>query len=454
MASSMPSPGSMMTGELSLGPCTMAYATYAATAVCGVLALFFILKAVSPRLFSSSSASSAPPAAMVAGADKVSILAIGTAVPPYKYTSAEFEGVVQNHLKYEKGVEDWFIARVKGSAVDSRNFCVDPKEFSAKNLAKPPAEREGIYAGACELSGGREFNPTAGERAKAWEEWAPKLAVEAADKAVKAWGGDKRTITHVIFHSCTGFKAPGVELDIVDKLALTGVRRRLGINYMGCFGAFTGLSVAKSFVASEPGAVVLLVCTELCSLHVTMSESRSEMIGNCIFADGAAAAVVGAGKEGDWSLARAKTITLGQDTRDMMTWHSRTHAYRMWLDKSIGQSMAWSLFGSWKQMLLGVCGTDDPSKLEWALHPGGKGILEGFCDPRLGTGLNEQSLRHSWNVLREHGNMSSPTILFVLQRVMKEATRDKIFAMGFGPGLTVETLGLERLQPGADSDSE
>eukprot|EP00963_Diacronema_lutheri_P013829 scaffold2843_cov465-Pavlova_lutheri.AAC.4 len=91
-----------------------------------------------------------------------------------------------------------------------------------------------------------DYNPTAEERQALWATRAPRLGIAAANKAVEQWGGDKQEITHLIFHSCTGFKAPGVELDILDALGLQNVRRRFGINYMGCFGAFTGLAAAKS----------------------------------------------------------------------------------------------------------------------------------------------------------------------------------------------------------------
>ena len=183
--------------------------------------------------------------------------------------------------------------------------------------------------------------------------WAPKLAIDASREAIRKWGGDKNAITHIIFHSCTGFKAPGVELDVVDALNLTGIKRRLGINYMGCFGGFTGLNVAKSYALSSPNAVVLLVCVEICSCHMTLSENRSESLGNAVFSDGGAAVIIGAGRRGDWAIGSQETHTLGKESRSHMLWAPSNHAYNMFLDKSISTSLGMALFMNAKKYMRG-----------------------------------------------------------------------------------------------------
>jgi alpha-pyrone synthase len=377
-----------------------------------------------------------------------SILAIGTANPPYCWTLPNVEAAVDYKRTNTNMSDDYmnFMKKVhKTSGVETRYFG-DPAP-DAEKLARgePP---EGIYS--------KEGNPTVSDRHAYWAEWAPKMAIEAATKAVNNWGGDKSDITHVIFHSCTGFKAPGIELDVVDALKLTGVKRRLGINYMGCFGAFTGMSVAKAFCEADPNAVVLLVCAECCFSHIAFSENRSKCIGNCFFADGGAAAIIGPGRPGDWAITDQQTKTLGPETRGLMTWQPNDHSYDMYLDKGIGLKFGMHLFWNLKSYLSEIC-PESVRDIEWCVHPGGKGILDFFCSDKLNLGIDKTVLKRSYDVLRNYGNMSSGTILFVLQEMLKESKEnpDKVkpvaVCFGFGPGLTLEIAELRRIgtTPGA-----
>lgn len=379
-------------------------------------------------------------------AGSAAILAVGTANPPFEWSGEKYDKYLQQQLKgvvSDKYIE-FFGRRNANSGIKKRATVISEAEFSAENMAKSVEERDGLFAGAKK----EYFNPSAKERHAMWDLWAPKLATQAAAECIKNWGGDKTTITHVIFHSCTGFKAPGIELDIVDNLELTGVKRRTGINYMGCFGGFTGLAVAKAFAESNPGAKVLVVCCELCSLHLTLSENRSEMIGNTIFADGAAACLVGPGGVGDWAIQAQRTITLGKETRAEMSWAPSDFAYHMYLDKGISNSLGKYLVFNLKSILEDVTGTRDRSEVEWAVHPGGKAILEAFEDPKYMVNLTKHDLRHSYSIMENHGNMSSPTIFFVIKHLFDDptVTRKKVFALGFGPGLTVEAAGLAKIE--------
>lgn len=371
-----------------------------------------------------------------------SILAIGTANPPHCWKTCNVEAGVdwkKNNLNMSEDYINFMKKVHQTSGVDTRFFgdpAPDPEKLARGE--KP----EGIYA--------KDGNPTASARHSYWAEWAPKMAIEAATKAVNNWGGDKSEITHVIFHSCTGFKAPGVELDVIDALKLTGVKRRLGINYMGCFGAFTGMSVAKAFCEADPNAIVLLVCAECCFSHIAFSENKSKTIGNCFFADGGAAAIIGPGRPGDWALTDQQTKTLGPETRGLMTWAPNDHCYDMYLDKGIGLKFGMHLFWNLKSYLSEIC-PESVRDIEWCVHPGGKGILDFFCSDKLNLGIDKKVLKRSYDVLKNYGNMSSGTILFVLQDMMKEAkenpTKVKPVAVcfGFGPGLTLEIAELRRI---------
>lgn len=371
-----------------------------------------------------------------------SILAIGTAVPPNKWTSDEiYIGLdwKRNNIKLGEDFVPFMKKVHQTSGVETR-FFGDPAPSleMLESGDRPP----GIYGG--------DGNPSTTERHAYWEEWCPKMAIEAATKAVNNWGGNKSDITHVIFHSCTGFKAPGVELDIIDALKLTGVQRRLGINYMGCFGAFTGMSVAKSFCDADPNATVLLVCSETCFAHIAFSENRSKTIGNCFFADGAGAAIIGAGKPGDWAISDQQTKTLGPETRSLMTWRPSDNAYDMYLDKGIGLKFGMHLYWNLKSYLQEIC-PESVRDIEWCVHPGGKGILDFFCSEKLNLGIDKSTLKRSYDILRNYGNMSSPTILFVLEEMMNEAkknpsnVKDTAVCFGFGPGLTLEIAELRRI---------
>jgi predicted naringenin-chalcone synthase len=376
-------------------------------------------------------------------AGQPAILAVETALPPYTWReedSIRLLETAKNHPEIEAKPEtiEFHMKRLLGNGIDTRHLCIE-----ADSLEK----RKGLY-GSCKVIG----NPDAEERHAHWAEWAPKLATEAAQKAIRKWGGGKDRITHVIFHSCTGFKAPGVELDVVDNLGLPNVRRRLAINYMGCFGGFTALSVAKSYALAEPGAVVLLVCVEICSAHITQSDERGKALGNTLFSDGAAAVIVGPGGVGDWAIGHQATNTLAKLSRGYMTWKPTCSSYEMFLDKKIGEVFGIELYFNMKRYFYQVVGeAGRPSDVEWCVHPGGRKILDSFAE-RLGMGIEKKTMRHSYEVLRTCGNMSSPTIFFVIKSMMEEAkqensiTKDTAFCLGFGPGLTMETAALHRIK--------
>jgi len=340
---------------------------------------------------------------------------------------------------------DFLCKRTANSGI-IRRYHAAFDDWSDENLARSKSKRVGLYNQA------EANNPTAGPRQQLWAEHAPRLAIDAAEKAVQNWGGDRQSITHIVFHSCTGFKAPGVELDVMDALGLKNIRFRTGINFMGCFGGLNGLKVAKALVESEPGAVCLLVCVEICSAHFSMDPNRGKFIGNSIFADGGSAAVVGPGGPGDWVLTGGGTHILGKDTRAAMTWFPSDNAYEMYLDKSIGNSLGWYIFKNLGPMLSEACQTTNKNSVHWAIHPGGKAILEGLEK----VGVSQDDLKHSWHILEQYGNMSSATILFVLQASLADPTmqKDRLFSLAFGPGLTIETVGLVKLSTDMGSDSE
>jgi len=421
-------------------------------------------------------------------------------------------------MGYDEKLMEYVTKIVRGGGVAQR-YSISPTNVKAAD-----------YLAALEVKGAR---------GALWETGAKAMAVAAARAALAAWRrGDARDVTHVVVHSCTGFAAPGLDFMLIEALKLPSSTRKLGVNFMGCFGGFTALYVAKQIVeADETGrAVVLVCCAEAATLHCSRDQTRELIVGNTLFADGAAAAVVaragflGAGARGgadapaggappssppggsgsgsvtptsgaaasasasgagagavSGSAAAAAAAgprrdTIGVDlttqaagagargayggwvlgamsseivpsSAGAMTWRQSAEGgrYDMFLDRSIPSALA-GLFANGGIGMLRRVGIPNPWSSGWAIHPGGKGILTAFEAAFAMLGIRGEGLQHSHAVLRDFGNMSSATILFVLQRVLQAENtaaraHDDVFMCGFGPGLTVEFGRLRRVRP-------
>jgi predicted naringenin-chalcone synthase len=333
-----------------------------------------------------------------------------------------------------------------------------------------------------------------GTRGRFWEEGAKTMALVAARAALASWRrGSARDVTHVVVHSCTGFSAPGLDFHLITGLGLPRDTRKVGVNFMGCFGAFTSLYVAKQIVEADTTgrACVLVVCAETCSVHVTREPRIELVIGNTLFADGAGAAIVtGAHWTGGHPVPAAEAAraaaalppnTVGRDlgrmsadgrtlqslwgigtmvsdivpdSGDAMTWRQSSEGgrYDMFLDRAIPKALASTFASSGLDMLRRV-GIMNPWSCAWAIHPGGKAILDVFSKSLSAMQIKGEGLEASIDVLRTYGNMSSPTILFVLQRILAQTQRDNVFVAGFGPGLTVEYGRIHRVQVGPAGSS-
>jgi len=217
---------------------------------------------------------------------------------------------------------------------------------------------------------------------------------------------------------------------------------RLGINFMGCFGAFKGLSIAKALAQQSAQNRVLVVCTELCSLHFQQDLNVDTMVANSIFADGAAAAIVGVKlRQGEKELFKIEhhASTTLNGTKDLMTWEASDHGFQMRLSASVPAHLE-NHISPFIQRLIGPKLSFD--QCSWAVHPGGKAILNAII---RACHLEEEQLSASWKVLNDYGNMSSPTFLFVLKEVLKIASpKKRVIGLGFGPGLSIEGLLLKQ----------
>jgi predicted naringenin-chalcone synthase len=270
------------------------------------------------------------------------------------------------------------------------------------------------------------------------------LFIEAARKALEAADGiEAADITHLVTVSCTGFFNPGPDYKIVRALGLDPSVRRYHLGFMGCYAAFPALRAAKSFCEAEPEAVVLVVSAELCTLHVRSSNDPDTIMGSSLFADGAAAAVVTArdlpAQRPYFELDHFETV-LTPVGEESMAWNIGDEGFEMVLGTYVPHIIDEHIVGALAPLLAHE-GWDQPYRqLEhWAIHPGGRSILD-KVEAKLE--LTGKQLVPARETLRDYGNMSSATVLFVLKHILDQpfgGGRERVCAMAFGPGLTVET---------------
>ena len=294
--------------------------------------------------------------------------------------------------------------------------------------------------------------PGTGDRIAAYEEHAAPLAVRAARAALADAGVEPGRVTQSITVSCTGFAAPGVDCRLIEELGLPRSVGRTHVGFMGCHAALNALRVAGALCAADPAAAVLVTAVELCSLHHQYTPDpladAGRVISNALFADGAAAALC-AGPDfapGADAPGAASYRLLGHgslvlpDSGDAMTWRVGDAGFRMTLEPAVPVLIRRRLAG-WMDEWLARFGLTRDSIATWAAHPGGPAILDAVADA---LELDPRALDPSRALLAEVGNLSSPTILFLLDRL--RATRDPAagptVAIGFGPGLTIEAALL------------
>ncbi len=262
------------------------------------------------------------------------------------------------------------------------------------------------------------------------------LALEAARRSIEASGVATEDFTHLVTVSCTGFSAPGFDVALIEGLGLPARVERTHIGFMGCHGALNGLRVARAFAESDPEARVLVCAAELCSLHFRQGAESERFVANALFADGAAA-VVGAAEWPDrpaaWRLAASGSY-LAPDSAEAIGWRIGDHGFDMELSPRVAGMIAEHL-GPWLESWLARQGLGLEDVASWAVHPGGPRILESV---RETLDLEESATSVSREVLAECGNMSSPTVLFILDRLRQRRAALPCVALAFGPGLVIE----------------
>ena len=270
--------------------------------------------------------------------------------------------------------------------------------------------------------------PSTLDRMTAYAREAPELALEAIAQL-----GDLGGITHMVVASCTGFTAPGLDQVIARRLGLAPTVERVVVGFLGCYAGVTAVRTAAHLVRSDPAARVLVVAVELCTLHLQPTDRLESLLAMGQFADGAAAAVVSAQGPG-LALGEGLSLTL-EDSHELITWTIGDTGFAMELSGEVPGRLAEAL--AQPEVADVVTAGRPVSAIEaWAVHPGGKSIVDAV---ERGLGLPPEKVAASRAVLHDYGNMSSATVLFVLDRMMEQRPATGI-ALAFGPGLAMEGL--------------
>jgi len=285
----------------------------------------------------------------------------------------------------------------------------------------------------------KELHPFPGTAARmqVFEEKGPELAEQAVRSALQQAEVEANSLTHLILISCTGMVAPGLELDLMRRLDIPSSVERYCIHFMGCYAAFTGLRLADQLVKANPKSRVLVVSVELCTLHFQKEYTEDNLLANSLFGDGAAAALVMQSEKG-LQIKNYFSEVLWEGEKDM-AWKIGDFGFEMRLSQYIP-----SLLNQGIRRLRDLFEAKfNFSKVRHvAIHPGGKQIL---IQVQEAFGLSPGVNRHALEVLRTCGNMSSASILFVLERMLQDSSiQGDILALGFGPGLTLETTHYEK----------
>jgi predicted naringenin-chalcone synthase len=342
---------------------------------------------------------------------------IATATPPHDVHAAFLDFGRQMLQDDNQGLA-LFNRLARRSGIGHRYSFLEPLP-----LGEAVLDRRGFYRP-------RDF-PGTGARMRLYEELAPGLAAAAVEQVLP--GEDRNRITHLVVASCTGQSAPGVDLALIDRFGLRPDIERFLIGFMGCHAAINALKLARHIVRSEPVARVLVVCLELCTLHLHETANLEEMLSFLLFGDGCAAALVSAEPRG--FAMESFHAALVPETADLIRWNIREQGFDMMLSGAVPGTVRDALAAARDDVLRGRAASEIAL---WAVHPGGRTVLDAV---ETAFALGPDELAASRGVLHDFGNMSSGTVMFVMERLMRQAQAGAPgCAMAFGPGLVAETM--------------
>jgi predicted naringenin-chalcone synthase len=368
-----------------------------------------------------------------------SIYSIGTALPPYKIAQSAHHDILQSSPDIGRKQKLQIRKIYSRTGIEYRHSVLEEfgRQENADNILFFPTDQH-------------KMTPVS-KRMQIYEDCAADLCMDAVKDCLSGLEDfDIARISHIVTFSCTGMYAPGLDIQLVERLSLGKNVERTAINFMGCYAAINAIKSAYYIAKAEPDAVVLIVGLELCTLHYQKNETEDRIVANALFADGAAAAIISSShidKTDSGCILSLDSFYAEFESggREEMAWRIGDYGFDLKLssyvpdliEKNIHQMM---------QKIFDRAGITQDDISFYALHPGGVSILEA-CEKALG--ISKEQNKISYDILRDHGNMSSVTILFVLKEYLKKFTKadagKKLLGYAFGPGLTMESMLAEVL---------
>jgi predicted naringenin-chalcone synthase len=356
------------------------------------------------------------------------IISIGTAVPEFSTKQSSILEFMQGAYNEESASRKLKIL-FNYSGINTRHSVVSDFDSSLSRH---------------DLFDENQTVPSVEKRLSIFKTQAVLLAIKAIENSLEKLKItiSELEITHLITVTCTGLYAPGLDSELIEQLNLPKDIFHTSINFLGCNAAFPALKLADMIANTDENAKVLIVCVELCTLHFRPKNNNDNLLANTIFGDGSAAVIIVPDSyvpKKHLSLLKINGFysLLLDKGKDLMSWNITPINFEMVLDASIpefiGEEVGEIVLKAATKLNISSENID-----KWAVHPGGKKILDNI---KKQLGLNDSDLQYSYKVLKECGNMSSPTILFVLKEIMEASHKpdETVFSIGFGPGLSIET---------------
>jgi alkylresorcinol/alkylpyrone synthase len=315
-----------------------------------------------------------------------------------------------------------------------------------------PDLRQSFYTPPTETA---PYGPTTAQRMEVYAQHAGPLICKTSRLAIDRAGITPSRITHLVTVSCTGFVAPGLDHALIQAHKLRETVQRVHVGFMGCHAMVNGLRVAQAICQADGDAVALVSSVELCSIHQQYREDPEQIVANSLFSDGSASAIVVPYRQAlampqvdpSWRMVSSLSLKV-PDSADLMTWKIGDHGFQMTLSSQVPMRIEGELRAP-LETWLGTLGVSTKEIKQWVVHPGGPRILDAVEEA---IGLGSESLSASRETLANYGNMSSPTIVFIMEEILRRSESEGLprekglwLVLGFGPGLHAEAILLERV---------
>jgi predicted naringenin-chalcone synthase len=359
------------------------------------------------------------------------IVSISTALPSYKHEQMDILNFMQNVYAMDEAEKRKLRFLYRQSSIQTRYSVIPDYSLNAPEWMFYPASEN------------LQPFPSLEKRMDWFNKMAPQLSVNAVEKCITG-KINKGEITHLITVSCTGMSAPGLDLQIMEMMNLPKNIFRTSVNFMGCYAAIHAMKLADSFCKNDTDAKVMIVCTEICTLHFQKETTIDNIASGLLFGDGSAALLITHDNNNLKGIhLKSFYSEVGFNGKEHMSWQLSSSGFLMQLSGYVPELIEQD-FNHLLKNALQNANMDQEEISHWCIHPGGKRILSAI---EKSTSISNEDLKFSYQVLKDYGNMSSPTILFVLKEIIdslenkleKAAT---IFGASFGPGLTMETFIL------------